>query len=60
MDFGIGRYVFHGVLLIYDVTRLGVKDKLVVSCGEHLKEGSIPVYLVGTSTAFQILRIKFP
>ena len=39
---------------------VGCKGKTSAEmCGKHLKEGSIPVYLVGASIAFQISRTKF-
>ena len=43
-----------------NVTQLCVKDKLVQRfAGRTFSEGSVLVYLVGTSVAFQILRTKF-
>ena len=38
---------------------LALRTSGIEVLGENLKEESIPVYLVGASTAFQILRIKF-
>ena len=56
--------MIHKVFSTYDVTQLGVKDKLVLRCvGDILRRGAllfVLFFLVGISVAFQISMMKFP